>query len=63
MAKKPIVDPEKCTGCGTCAALCPEVFEIAEDGKSSAKHPGLCDKCDCQATIDSCPVGAISWEE
>lgn len=59
--KKPKVNQEKCTGCGTCAALCPDVFEINEDGKSQVKNPEACDTCDCQAAIDSCPEGAISW--
>ncbi len=31
------VEREKCIGCGSCAALCPSYFELAEDGKSSLK--------------------------
>lgn len=27
----------KCIGCGTCAALCPEFWEMGEDGKSYLK--------------------------
>jgi ferredoxin len=61
--KIPKVDQEKCTGCGTCVALCPDVFEIQEDGKSHVKNPSACEKCDCQAAIDSCPEGAISWSK
>lgn len=25
---------EKCIGCGSCAALCPKYWEMAQDGKS-----------------------------
>jgi len=25
------VDPDLCTGCGPCAEICPEVFEIQDD--------------------------------
>lgn len=62
MPSKPKVDQEKCTGCGTCVALCPDVFEIDEDGKSKVKNADACDNCDCQAAADSCPEEAISLE-
>lgn len=26
---------EECIGCGVCEALCPEVFKLVDDGKSS----------------------------
>jgi len=58
----PKIDKEKCTGCGTCVALCPEVFEIGDDGKSEVKNPKACEECDCQATVDSCPEDAITLE-
>jgi ferredoxin len=29
------IDREACIGCGACEAVCPEVFQIAEDGKSA----------------------------
>lgn len=28
------VNKEKCIGCGLCPNLCPEVFELGEDGKA-----------------------------
>lgn len=58
----PKVNQEKCTGCGTCVALCPDVFELGEDGKSKVKDPAACEHCDCQAAVESCPEGAISIE-
>ncbi len=51
------VDKKKCIGCGACASICSEVFEM-KDGKANVK---------CQKTlscvdeaIDTCPVNAIS---
>lgn len=52
------VDKAKCIGCGACAAICPDVFEIGSDGKSAIKNPKA--KCDFKAAVDGCPVGAIS---
>ena len=28
------VDQETCIGCGVCPSVCPEVFEMKDDGKS-----------------------------
>ncbi len=50
------VDGEKCIGCGACASLCPEGFEM-KDGKSHVKNP----KADCaDDAIAACPVQAIN---
>jgi len=60
---KPIVDKNKCTGCGTCMALCSEVFEFDLDGKSKVIDDNGCQKgCDCQQAVDSCPNQAITLE-
>lgn len=32
---KVFIDRDECIGCGVCEALCPEVFKLLEDGKSS----------------------------
>ncbi|MFA6552875.1 MAG: ferredoxin [Patescibacteria group bacterium] len=60
---KPTVDREKCSGCGTCAALCPEVFELNLEGKSQVKPLDSYDGMPIQDAIDSCPTRAISCEE
>jgi ferredoxin len=62
MAKRPDVDQDLCIGCGHCAELCPQVFEL-EDEKSRVIGPDRCDTCNCQEAIDTCPVQAISWSE
>ncbi|MGC9516660.1 MAG: ferredoxin [Methanomicrobiales archaeon] len=32
------LDRSMCTSCGNCVDICPELFEIAEDGFSSLKN-------------------------
>ncbi len=52
------VDKAKCIGCGACASICPDVFEIGDDGKSHVKAEK--DLPCVKEAIDSCPVDAIS---
>lgn len=61
--KIPVVDYDACDGCATCEALCPEVFQLQDDGKAHVIGPQACDTCDCQEAIDSCPVECITWQE
>ncbi len=60
---KVIVDKDKCIGCGTCVALCPEAFELAEDGKAKVKESADAKKLEkgIKEAIDACPVQAISF--
>jgi ferredoxin len=61
---KPEIDNKKCIGCGTCAAMCPEVFEI-QAGKSIVKKDApIAEKEDCiKEAKEACPVEAISLSE
>ena len=62
MAKRVVVDQETCIGCGTCAGLCPDIFELDETlGKSQVIRPEGGDNACIEEAIASCPVQAISW--
>lgn len=55
------LDQEKCIGCGTCAAICPEVFVIDnETSKAKVIKNDGCTTCDIAETAKSCPVEAIA---
>ena len=61
--KCPKVDREKCVGCGSCAALCPAVFAMDDNGKSKVVKCDGAPENEIQQAIDACPVQAITWEE
>jgi ferredoxin len=63
MPKRPVVIPGLCEGCEACVSLCPEVFEMGDDGKAYVKNPDACDTCNCEGAVNICPTEAISWEE
>lgn len=63
MAKKIIIDEDLCEGCETCVELCPDVFELGENGKARVKNPNALNTCNIQEAIDSCPTGALKLEE
>ena len=51
------VNKDLCIGCGSCAALCPDVFTIGDDGKSEVVGQ---DNVECSKNAAaSCPVQAI----
>lgn len=52
------VNKDTCIGCGSCAAACPEVFEMDDNNKAIVKAQK---KLPCvKEAIENCPVGAIS---
>ncbi len=56
----PTVDKENCIGCGSCSAICPDVFEMRDDGKAHVKKANY-DKYDCiEDAKNACPTEAIS---
>lgn len=59
------VNRDSCIGCGACAAICDEVFEIDDEGLSVAKTEEVEEdkKQEVQDAADSCPTGAIEVEE
>lgn len=58
------VNKEACIGCGACAAICPDVFEIDDEGLSTVKTEDITDalKDDVKEAVESCPTGAIIEE-
>lgn len=53
-----IVTTEKCTGCGSCADVCPTEAIIIENGKAEITM-----QCtDCGACTRVCPEGAIRMQ-
>ncbi len=59
------VDKNSCIGCGACCAVCPNVFDMTDDGYATAKVVEVAegDKATCQDAVDGCPVSAITVEE
>jgi ferredoxin len=58
--KKPVVDKEKCIGCGTCVALAGKTFKLGADGKSEVLEPVGDDEKTIAEAVEACPVKAIS---
>lgn len=65
-----VVDKNVCIGCGACAAVASNTFEIGDDGlaeaiegKNIVSKLNEEDKNDAMDALDGCPVGAIKMEE
>lgn len=62
---KAIVDQDLCIGCGLCADLCPEVFEMDDDDKAKTITDEVPEEAEeaCRDAAEQCPVEAIKIEE
>ena len=61
---KAFVDKDVCIGCGACKGICPEIFEMEDDGLAVAKEgevPAELEESAVEAQ-DGCPVSAITVE-
>lgn len=65
---KVIHECEKCIGCGACTAVCPDFFEMGDDGKAKlkgGKKKGNVEELDikdvkcCKEAESTCPVQCI----
>ncbi len=56
---------DACIGCGACASICPDVFEINDEGLSETKVEKVKEELidEVKDAVDSCPTGAIEIEE
>jgi len=53
------VDKSKCIGCGSCAAICPKVFNMSAEGKAEVIIKEI-EGLGCAKTAEEgCPVKAI----
>lgn len=50
---------EDCISCGLCVNMCPDVFEIKEDGLSHAVGDPDCCNAEVEAAAEACPTSAI----
>jgi len=53
----PVIDREKCSGCGTCVEVCPSDVFVLEAEIPQVAVPEEC--IECSACVDNCPVGAV----
>ncbi|MCE5284611.1 MAG: ferredoxin [Pelosinus sp.] len=61
---KGFVDKDTCVGCGLCPSICPEIFEMDDDGKAKALDTEIADDIMANAKDAEmqCPVNAIKVE-
>lgn len=55
------VDKDLCIGCGLCPTVCPEVFEMEDDGKAGVLLNEVPNSVESEAkeAESGCPVNAI----
>jgi len=61
---KATIDREGCISCGLCASTCPEVFQMADDGRAEVCADPVPESAeDTAAEVrDNCPVSVITVE-
>lgn len=59
---KVVVNRDNCIGCGACEALCPEIFQIDDEGLSTVINNEIKEELNEKVTeaMESCPTSAIA---
>mgnify|MGYP000944426620 CR=1 FL=1 len=59
------IDRDGCISCGLCAATCPEVFQMADDGIAEVYVDPVPTEAEASAqdARDGCPVAVINLED
>lgn len=62
MARMPVIDREKCDGCGLCVSICHCSILVLVDNVVTVIENKRCSSCNCWCTQCEliCPTGAIS---
>ena len=63
MVEIPVIDREKCDGCGLCVSVCHCNILVLVDNVITVIRKEVCISCNrwCTQCEDVCPTGAISW--
>jgi len=58
------VDKDGCIACGLCPDICPEIFQMEDDGKAGASEDEIPDNLltSAKEAEENCPVSVISVE-
>lgn len=56
-------DLNACIGCGACVSVCPDNWEMDDNGKVRAKNNEIEDICCNNEAKDACPVNCIEIKE
>ena len=61
--KKLVVDEQTCVCCGSCSAICEDVFGWSDNGTACVKDESKIEenKEAVENAIDGCPTGAIKY--
>jgi ferredoxin len=57
------IDEDLCTGCGICEEMCPEVFQLDDEGVSHIISDDECEEHDVYEIAEECPSESIIIKE